>query len=928
MQDRETGIAQRAPDDSEAFAPLLRRLRTAQPLTQAALAQQAACAIDTIKKIEAGVRHPSLQLATQLADGLGLAGGARATFLASARAVGGNAAGTAPAASPVEGNRGALPLSARRSNLPHQVTSFVGRTQEIALAKGLLQTAPTRLLTLTGVGGCGKTRLALQVAADLVGAYPDGVWAVELAALFDPLLIPQAITAALQIRAHPRVVVIEQLLDYLRSKALLLVLDNCEHLLPACAALVDTLVRTCPRIQILATSREALGIAGETIALVPSLTLPDAAPSITLAPADVHHIAETEAVQLFVERAKAVWPSFALMPQNAGAIVQICHRLDGIPLALELAAARVKLLRVEEIAAYLDSGFRLLSGGSRAAAERHQTLQAALDWSYNLLTYAECILLRRLAVFVGGFTLAAVQGVCADAELPPDALFDLLARLVDKSLVVVGHDDHPTRYRLLEPIRQYARDKLRAAGELEAIEHAHAPFFVALAEQAAPQLWGAEHAAWVRQLHQELDNLRAAVQWVIQQHNTALGVRLVCALHWFWFLDGVVSEGRRSAAGILAVVGAAGDAAARAAVLQVAGALAVLDADYAAARGPVEESVTICRRLGNQHGLATTLNLLGRVRLFQGDTTTAAALLGESATLFQAVGDYSGQAFALLGLTTVAIAHGDYPGAQSLAEHVRTIYQDAGNTWGVATALNNLGDVARCQADYRRAEDMYTRSQTLFREAGVEAETASILHNLGYVALAQGDHARAEALLLESLAQQREKTDRSGMLECLAGLGALRAAQGQPRRAAILFGAVAALRAALSASMWPAEQLEYERHLTKVRSALGPAALQAALAEGRGLNLEQATAYALESIDSDTAAASRPQTARTTSDGLTARELEVVTLIAQGKSNRAIAAALIVTERTVETHVRNIRSKLDMTSRAQLAVWAVEQGLL
>jgi DNA-binding CsgD family transcriptional regulator/Flp pilus assembly protein TadD len=316
------------------------------------------------------------------------------------------------------------------------------------------------------------------------------------------------------------------------------------------------------------------------------------------------------------------------------------------------------------------------------------------------------------------------------------------------------------------------------------------------------------------------------------------------------------------------------------------------------------------------------------VRLFQGDTSAAAALLSESATVFQAAGDYSSQAFALLGLTTVAIAKGDYPGAQSLAEHVRTIYQDAGNTWGVAIALNNLGDVARCQADYRRAEGLYTRSQMLFRQAGVEAETASILHNLGYVTLAQGDQSRAEALFLESLAQQREKTDRSGMLECLAGLGALRAAQGQPRRAAILLGAVAALRAAFSTPMWPAEQIEYERHLAKVRSALDAGALQAALAEGRGLTMEQATAYALESIDSATEAVSHPQTTQTASDGLTARELEVVTLVAQGKSNRAIAATLIVTERTVETHVRNIRSKLDMTSRAQLAVWAVEQGLL
>jgi predicted ATPase/DNA-binding CsgD family transcriptional regulator/transcriptional regulator with XRE-family HTH domain len=926
LQDEPIRRAERAMDDQEAFGRLLRRLRTAHTLTQAALAQQASCAIDTIKKIEAGVRRPSRQLAAQFANCLGLAGDERAAFLGAARAVGGAAEPGASGRLTIMVDTAGPPTPSYHSNLPHQVTSFIGRAREIALAKSLLQTTPSRLLTLTGAGGCGKTRLALEVAGDLVDDYPDGVWVVELAGLFDPLLVPQAVAAVLQIRADPRPSASEQLLDALRSKALLLVLDNCEHLLAACAALADTVVRTCPKIQILATSREALGIADETVYLVPSLTQPDASVGSALAPEDLSRIGLTEAVRLFVERAQAVWPSFALTAQNAGAVAQICRRLDGIPLALELAAARVKLLRVEEIAAYLDNCFRLLTVGSRGAAERHQTLQAAIDWSYDLLMEAERVLLRRLAVFAGGFTIEAAQAVCADVKLPPDALFDGLARLVDKSLVIVSHDYHPTRYRLLEPIRQYARDKLLAAGEAEAIQRCHADFFVSLVEQPEPQLCGVEDAIWLVRLQQEHDNLRAAVQWAVQQNDAALVARLARALYWFWFLAGAVSEGRRSVAGILAVAGAAGDPAARARELNVAGYLAFLDADYGAARAPLEESATICRRIGDQHGLAHSLNVLGRVVLFQGDAAAAYTLLRESATLFREVGDHSGRAFALLGLTMVAIDQGDYAEAHSRAEEVLSIYQGAGNQWGVAIALNYLGDVARCQADYRRAEGLYTRSQMLFHDAGVEAETAPVLHNLGYVSLAQGDHARAQALFAESLARQRARGNRAGILEGLAGLGALRAAQGQPRRAAVLFGAIAALRAAFGTPMWPTERIEHERHRTKVRTALGAGVWQAALAEGQGMPLEHAIAYALERAETDRPA--QPQDARMAGDGLTAREREVVVLIAQGKSNREIAAALVVTERTVETHIRNIRSKLDVTSRAQLAVWAVDHGLL
>lgn len=590
-------------DDPEDFGHLLRRLRTARPLTQTALAQQVGCSLATIKKIEAGTRRPSPQLAARLADRLGAAGSEWDTFLGSV---------------PGTRDRSVTAPAAPRGNLPQQLTSFIGRAQEIALITGLVQAAPARLLTLTGSGGCGKTRLAYRVAGDIVGEYPDGVCAVELAALVDPRLVPQALAAALRLPAHLQAAASAQVVEALRRRALLLVLDNCEHLLAACAALADAIVRACPRVRILATSREQLGVAGEAVHRVPSMALPDISAGKDPTPEDLARIEQTEAVRLFVERARAAWSGFELTAQNAGALVRICHRVAGIPLALELAAARVRLLRVEEIAAHLDDGLGLLAGGGRGAVARHRTLQAAIDWSHDLLLDAERVLLRRLAVFAGGFTLAEAHSVCTDAALPPDALFDVLARLVDQSLVIAGHDAVPTRYRLLEPIRQYAGGKLQAAGEAETFQDRHADAFVALAEEAAPQLWDVAHTVWLARLRQEHDNLRMAVRWAVGRSDAALGARLARALYWFWFLTGSLSEGRRSVAGILAVASTAGEDAARAGVLRVAGYLAFLDADYAA-RGPLEESAAICRRLGDRPALADTLNVLGRVRLLAGD---------------------------------------------------------------------------------------------------------------------------------------------------------------------------------------------------------------------------------------------------------------------------------------------------------------------
>ncbi|MCI0354796.1 MAG: AfsR/SARP family transcriptional regulator, partial [Acidobacteria bacterium] len=428
----------------------------------------------------------------------------------------------------------------RRHNLPIPLTSFIGRVHEQAEVQRLLTT--TRLLTLAGPGGCGKSRLALVVAADQVADYPDGAWLVELAALADPLLLPQAVATTLDVREEPQRPLIATLTNALQSRVLLLVLDNCEHLIDACAHLVQTLLGACPQLQILATSREALGLAGETVWPVPPLSLPDSRhlPSI-------EWLGQAEAIQLFVERAGAALPTFALTDENAPAVAQVCQRLDGMPLAIELAAARVKVLTVPQIAARLDDCFKLLAAGSRTIVSRHQTLRAAIDWSYELLSEQERVLFQRLAVFEGGFTLEATEGVCAGRGIEPDDILELLSHLVDKSLVVVGtqQQGREARYRLLETIRQYARDKLLGSAEAEIIRQQHAAYYLTLAEQAELKLQGLEQLAWLDRLEVEHDNLRAALRWSQAEAQAGeTGLRLAGTLGLFWYLHGHWSEGR------------------------------------------------------------------------------------------------------------------------------------------------------------------------------------------------------------------------------------------------------------------------------------------------------------------------------------------------------------------------------------------------
>src|SRR5829696_2809070 len=453
-------------------------------------------------------------------------------------------------------------------NLPLELSSFVGREKELAEVKRLLEN--NRLLTLTGSGGCGKTRLALAVASELVEAFEDGVWLVDLAPLADPALVPQAVASTLGVREQSGRILTEILYAYLRSKKVLLVLDNCEHLIEACAKLSEVLLRSCPQLRVLATSREALGITGEVTWLVPSLTLPD----LRHLPA-FESLPRYESARLFLERTAAVKPTFVLTEQNAGAVAQICYRLDGIPLAIELAAARTKVLSVEQVADRLDDTFKLLSAGGRTAVPRQRTLHATMDWSHELLPEEERTLFRRLSVFAGGFTLEAVESVCAGEDLTRDEVLELLSHLVDKSLVMVREESGEARYRLLETVRQYGWEKLSESGEEEQVRERHAGHYLTLAEEAEPELKGEGQVAWLKRFEREHDNLRAAMRWLLDRGESEKAVRLGWALWLFWWIRGHFAEGRRSMERALTTGGSAAmPPSARAKALFVAGTMA------------------------------------------------------------------------------------------------------------------------------------------------------------------------------------------------------------------------------------------------------------------------------------------------------------------------------------------------------------------
>ena len=507
-------------------------------------------------------------------------------------------------------------------NLPAHLPRLIGRDEELVALCGALLAADQGLLTMTGTGGCGKTRLALEVAATLREQFADGVWYVELAGIGDPALVPTAVATALGLREAPGRPVIETVRQSLRERALLLVLDNCEHLVDACARLVDDLLSGCPGLRVLATSREPLRMTGELVWRVPGLAAPDLDSPRT----DPVELSRFAAVRLFAERARAARPDFAMGPRNARAVGNICGRLGGLPLALELAAARVRVLSAEEIATNLDDSFRLLTGGSRTAPARQQTLRAALDWSHDLLSVEERALFRRLAVFAGGFDLASAEAVGAEGAIARTDVLDQLTRLVDKSLVLGDQADGLVRHRLLEPVRQYARERLNDSGDAPATAARHAAHFLALAEDAEPKLMNPDRHRWVARLETEHQNLRAALSWLLSVGEVEAGVRLATALVPFWSNRGHLSEGRRWLERGLTIGGSNLPAARRAKALSGAAMLAMLQIDAPGARALFEQSLTFWRASGNGQGAADALGMLAHAVHLEGDIPAMVAL--------------------------------------------------------------------------------------------------------------------------------------------------------------------------------------------------------------------------------------------------------------------------------------------------------------
>ncbi len=792
-----------------------------------------------------------------------------------------------------------LPAGAAKHNLPLARTSFVGREREALEVKRLL--TMTRLLTLTGAGGSGKTRLALRVAKDLAGTYPEGAWLVELAPLSGPELVPQTVAQALDVREQPGRPLVETLKDALRARKMLLVVDNCEHLIEAVVRLVDALLLSCPGLRVLATSREALNAAGEVSWVVPSLSVPDSRQQVSTA----EELEGYESVRLFVERARQRDPSFTLTLRNGTAVARICRQLDGIPLAIELAAARMGVLAVEQIAERLEDSLKLLSGG-RTVEPRQQTLRATLDWSHKLLSEAERALFRRLSVFAGGWSLEAVEEVCLGEGIEEDDVLDLLSELVEKSLVVAeaSPGEEALRYRMLEPVRQYAQERLQESGKAERVRERHAEYYLALAEgeEADPELLGGRPVAWLKRMETEHGNLRAALNWLLDEDaepeggRAEPGLRLAVALYWFWHTQDHQIEGRRFLE--RAVSGRSNPTATRwrARALNGAAWIALFQGDYGASKTLVEEGLALYRELGDKEGIASGLTDLGYV-----------AVLGE---------------------------RGDIP-MPAVLEELRGLKPRVKNQHTLAHLLVLEGIIAISRGDVERSVTLHKESLELFREIGDTPGINACLSHLGLLAWIQADYEGALSLLGESLREAWETDYKANIQVCLYGLAGVAACREQPVRAARLWGAAEGIEEAYGVHITPItlSLTNYEGHLTIARSQLGEEeAFAAAWAEGKAMTPEQAIEYALskgEEREPPPTLVAAPEQQEAPVDEpierLTAREREVALLVGRGLTNRRIASELAISERTVENHVGKILKKLGFASRARIATWVAQR---
>jgi non-specific serine/threonine protein kinase len=684
-----------------------------------------------------------------------------------------------------------------RSNLPATFTSLIGRDKDIAAVHDYLTNPDIRLVTLIGAPGIGKTRLSIASASKSMADFPDGVFFVALAPLDQPSLIPSATLQALGYVEKNNLSPEERLIEGIANKRMLLVIDNCEHLIEDVTRLASSLLLACSRLKILTTSREALGIPGEWLYSVPALDMPKEYSIV-----DIETISEFPALVLFAERARAARSDFALNAKNIRAVAFICSQLGGLPLAIELIAARVKTLSLEQIAARLDDRFGLLTSGSRIAPSRQQTLRATLDWSYELLTETEREIFRQLSVFVGGFTLGALESVALlDSN---QSILDALSRLVDKSLLLVEQQDQP-RYRFLEPIRQYARDKLNEAGESNLIQDRHLNYYLRVAEEAEPHLFRAGQQDWKNRLEWDHDNLRVALARSLESNQIQVGLKMAGALAWFWHSKGHLSEGNLWLERLLAS-GMGNQGKERAKALRASSILSTDTGDYIRARALAESSIKLCREIGDNRGTGLALIDLGATFEFEGKEEEAIESFEESLRLLRATGERWGIAYALLWLGDTCLRMGDIERAATIWEESLSLTRELGDHYLMAWSLAGFGTVARLRADYKRATGMFRESLSVYQSSGDKFGPPFVLEALGLVAAALGD----------------------------------------ANRAARLWGAASAWREAINEPLPPPYHRDYAESMFQARNQLGEEVYASAWSEGHALSPEQAIALAFE----------------------------------------------------------------------------------
>lgn len=814
------------------FGTWLRRQRRALDLSQQAFADQVGCAEVTLRRIEAGTLKPSKELANVLLQNLGIPESERLQWIAFARG---------SSAFPLST---AAPSRKPTTNFPIPLTTFIGRQREQVEVSQLL--SKNRLVTLTGTGGVGKTRLAIQVVTGVRSHFPDGVWFLDLAPLVNPILLPNTLATVIGLRESAELSFKDLLINYFQARSALVVFDNCEHLIESCAQLVLSLLSACEDLSILATSREALRVAGEIPYRVPSLEIPRLD-----AESAMETLKNIDSVQLFAERATAASSSFLINPHNAFAVAEICQRLDGIPLAIELAAARVNVLTVEQILMRLNERFRLLTGGFRSVVSRHQTLEAAVDWSYTLLSEKERTVFRRLAVFSGGWTLKAAEAICIGNGIESAEVLDLLSGLVNKSLVFVETVQGHSRYRRLQMIREYALAMLKKSDEMSMIRFRHLNFFAEMVFEAERNLKGPEEAFWYERLDSELDNLRTALTWFEGLEHVEIRLRFVAGLWRYWKNRGRSSEGRAYLQQILSGVphGPSRQTAAYARALTAAGALAYYQADFSYSEQSRREALSIYRVLADKVGIGDCLIGLGNAAISQGHYDQARAFYEEGLGIRQEMGDKWGIARLIGNLGLLAYFQMNYDRAHSLVQESLTLFRELQDYQGVANELSNLGDIARHQGKLSMARAFYEESVSNSRLMKDQWGMAYGILGIADVAFEQGDFSTAISHYKECLGMFQKEADYIGLPYVLESVARLLLTKKQLEYAAQIYSSADALRQRTHSPLPLPDQAAYQKHLSLLKEQLGSPKFDVIWSDGRMIASDQAITLALVCLD-------------------------------------------------------------------------------